>query len=343
MIQKYVATLAVAVVLVTYAVSSLAFATRSHVPSGSVVDETLHLEFVIEADSSHTFEISPGMAQFLDNRVSFFTDGPARIVSASVEVTPKDVSWTEGRTTITSSGAALAATLRWDTPADSANGAYSRIYLNFPAMPQLDGKTPTFHSGGYQKDDRGRYFLREVTTYRSTFLLSLARFVFALSAGLPFSIALHAIFFGFVVKSEKRSRMANLPPQGPGLPRTFYPNPITEWAVWLIILGVCAAGASMFAGFCVHDGFMSSSFVWVIYGILAVGAAIALLAAWSRRKSLLTIRGSPPTGATCCSRTNPAPIAATRHIGSNSNFTTSARNSRSINPSRATPSYATSC
>jgi len=293
MLPKYIATLAVAVVIVTFAASSLTFATRSQVQSGTAVDETLQLEFTVDADSSHTYQISPALAQFLGETIGFYTDGPARVLLAKVEVTPKDVSWTEGRTTITSSGAAVAATLRWDTPADSANGASSRIYLNFPTIPQLDRKMPTFHSGGYQKDGRGRYIVREVTTYRNTLLLSLARFVFALAAGLPFGIALHAIFFGFVVKSERRSRIAQLPPQGPGLPRTFYPNPITEWTVWLIIFGVVAAGASMIAGFCVHDGFMSSSLVWVIYGILATGAAIALFAAWSRRKSLLTIRVEP--------------------------------------------------
>src|SRR5579863_6774575 len=174
MIPKYLATLAIAVALVTFAASSLEFATRSQVLSGTAVDETLKLEFTIDADSNHTYEIKPGIKQFLEDHISFHTDGPVHVVSAKVEVTPKNVSWTENRTTITSTGAAMAAQLRWDTPADSANGAHSNIYLDFPTVPGLEGKTPSFHSGGYQKDDMGRYVIREVTAYRSPFLLSLA-------------------------------------------------------------------------------------------------------------------------------------------------------------------------
>ena len=54
MISKYLATLAVAVFLVTIGASSLQFATRSQVLGGKAVDETLRLEFTIDADSSHT-------------------------------------------------------------------------------------------------------------------------------------------------------------------------------------------------------------------------------------------------------------------------------------------------
>ena len=124
------------------------------------------IEFTIDADSSHTYKISPRIKQFLEEHISFYTEGPARVVSAKVEITPKDVSWTENRSTITSTGAAMAARLQWDTPADSANGAHGNIYINFPEVPGLEGKAPDFHSGGYQKDDKGRYAVREVTTYR---------------------------------------------------------------------------------------------------------------------------------------------------------------------------------
>ena len=56
MISKYLATLAVAVFLVTIGASSLQFATRSQVLGGKAVDETLRLEFTIDADSSHTYK-----------------------------------------------------------------------------------------------------------------------------------------------------------------------------------------------------------------------------------------------------------------------------------------------
>ena len=290
MLPRYLATLAIAVILVTFAASSLKFVTRSQVLGGTAVDETLQFEFTMDADSSHTYTISPRIAQFLGDHISFQTEGPARVVSAKVEVTPKDVTWTENRSSITSKGAAIAAKLQWDTPADSANGAHSYIYINFPEIPGFAGKTPTFHSGPYQIDDRSRYVVREVTTYRNTSLLSLARFVFALSAGLPFGIVLHSIFWAFVLKGEKRSRIAEWSPQGPGLPRTFYPNPIAEWSIWLLVLGIGAVVPSMMAGFSVADGFMSSSFVWFVYGFLAVGVTAAILAAYFTRKSVLTVR-----------------------------------------------------
>ena len=246
MIPKYLATLALTVCLVTFAASSLQFATRSQVLAGKAVDETLQIEFTIDADSSHTYKISPRIKQFLEDHISFYTEGPARVVSAKVEITPKDVSWTENRSTITSTGAAMAARLQWDTPADSANGAHGNIYLNFPEIPGLEGKVPDFHSGGYQKDNKGRYVIREVTTYRDAFPLSFARFVFALAAGVPFGVLLHTIFWAFVLKGEKRSRLAEFPPQGSGLPRTFYPNPIAEWTLWLLVFGI---GTVM----CQHD------------------------------------------------------------------------------------------
>jgi hypothetical protein len=290
MIAKYVATLAVAIFLATIAASSLQFATRSQVLSGKAVDETLPFEFTIDADSSHTYEINPRMKKFLEDNLSFYTEGPAHVVSATVEVTPKDVSWTRDRTTVTSTGAAMTAHVKWDTPADSANGAHGQIFLNFPEIPGLEGKAPDFHSGGYQKDDKGRYVVREVNTYKNSILLTFARFSFALSAGIPFGVLLHSIFWIFVLKNEKRSRLAALPPQGSELPRTFYPDPIAEWSIWTLLFGIGGFVSSMLASFSVYDGFMSSSFTWVVFGMLASMGAIALVAAYFTGRSAMTVR-----------------------------------------------------
>jgi hypothetical protein len=290
MISKYLVTLAVAVFLASFAASNLEFATRSQVLSGKAVDDTFPFEFTIDADSSHTYEISADMKKFLEANVSFYTEGTAHIVSATVEVTPKNVSWSENRTTITSTGAGMAAHVKWDTPANSANGAYGQIFLKFPEIPGLEGKTPNFHSGGYQTDDKGRYVVREVNTYKNSILLAFARFAFALSVGIPFGVLLHSIFWIFVLKNEKRSRLAELPQQGPELPRTFYPNPIAEWSIWTLLFGIGGFVASMLASFSVSDGFMSSSFAWVIFGMLAVMAAIAALAAYFTGRSAMTVR-----------------------------------------------------
>jgi hypothetical protein len=290
MILKYLSTLALTVCLVTYAASSLQFATRSQVLAGKAVNETSQIEFTIDADSSHTYKISPRIKQFLEDHITFYAEGPARVVSAKVEITPKDVSWTENRATTTSTGAAMAARLQWDTPADSVNGAHGFIYVNFPEIPGLEGKAPDVHSGRYQIDNKGRCVVRELTTYRDAFQLSLARFVFALAAGVPIGVLLHIVYWAFVLKGEKRSRVAEFPPQGSGLPRTFYPNPITEWTNWLIALVIGAVPAGILAAFTVYDGFMSSTFIWVIYIMLAVTVSIALPVAYFTSKSFLTVR-----------------------------------------------------
>src|SRR5579862_5605922 len=124
MIPKYIATLALTVSLVTFAASSLQFATRSHVLAGRTEDEAAQIEFTVDADSDHTYKIDPTIKQFLEDHISFYAESPARVVSTKVIITPKNVSWTENRTTITSTGAAMSVRLQWDTPADSANGAH---------------------------------------------------------------------------------------------------------------------------------------------------------------------------------------------------------------------------
>jgi hypothetical protein len=92
------------------------------------------------------------------------------------------------------------------------------------------------------------------------------------------------------LKGEKRSRVAALPPQGLALPRTFYPDPIAEWSIWLLLFGCGAVTASLMASFAVYDGFMSSSFSSIVYVVLAIGAAIAFTAAYFTGRSLLTVR-----------------------------------------------------
>jgi hypothetical protein len=289
-IAKYIATLAAAVLALALVFSTLRFATRSQELSGKAVDETWKLEFTLDADRDHTYRVSPRLQSALEDGITFVTAGPVRVVSSSVEITPKDVSWTENRTLYTSPGAGLVAHVKWDTPADSANGAHGTIFIHFPEIPGLNGKGPTFHSGGYQRDGQGRYELREVTTYSSGILISLARFLFALAAALPLAIIAHCIFWGFQLKSEKRVRIAALPPQGSGLPRTFYSNPILEWISWTLWIGIAAFIGAIMAVFSVYDGFMSSSMVWFVYIALGVGAVIALTAAYFAGKSALTMR-----------------------------------------------------
>ncbi len=290
MISKYLATLIATVVLATLIASSLKFATSSQVLSGNALNENMKFEFTIAAGGNQYYIIDTDMAQYVQTHVGFTTQGPPHVVSANVQVTPEQVSWTEDRTTHIAPGAAMNVQLAWNTPSDSANGAGGSIFLNFPQIPGLEGKTVTFRSGPFQVDDAGRYVIRQATTYRSAPLVALARFVFALAAGLSFGMLLHTLGWAFVVRGEKRKRLSALPPQGAGLPRTFYPNPITEWVVWLLVFGIGALMGSMLAGFSIADGFMSSSMVHFDYAALGILTAIAFLAAYFAGRRVLTVR-----------------------------------------------------
>jgi predicted membrane protein len=132
--------------------------------------------------------------------------------------------------------------------------------------------------------------LREVTVYRNGTLVSLARFSFALAAGIPVGIVLHCIFWAFQLRSEKKAILAALPQQGSQLPRTFYPDPILEWSAWTLWIGLVAFMASMMAVFAVADGFMSSSMVWFVCGALAVGVVVGFIAVYFARRRALTVR-----------------------------------------------------
>jgi hypothetical protein len=289
-VLRYLLSLALTVVVVTSLAASMQFAQNSHVLSGKAVDETFNYEFTIDAGDDEYYEINPELVEFLETGIAVYTEGAPHIVTEKTEITPKKVSWSEGRTNYTATGAAMTIHLHWDTPANSANGSRGVIYMGFPEIPDLQGKPITLHSGPYQKDNKGRYAIREVTTYGSPFQLGLARFIFALAAGLPFGILLHTIGWGFVVWSEKRSRLAQLPPRNAGLPQTFYTNPIEEWIVWLFILGLGAAIGSMIAGFSIIDGFMGSGLGLFIYCTLGIGVVLAALRTWYVSKSVLTLR-----------------------------------------------------
>lgn len=282
MIPKYIVTLALTVCLVTCAVSWLLVVTGTTVLAGKAVDETLNLRFTVDDANGYSYAINPSYKQFLEEHISFYTEGAARVVSAKVEITPKVVTWTKPGSTITKAGAVMSARFRWDTPADSADGAYGKIYLHFPEVPGLEGKVFNFHSDEYQVDGKGRCLLREVTTCRSAFTLFQGTFVPALAAGLPLGVLLHTIYWAFVLKGEKRSRLAERPPQGDGFPQTFYSNPITEWIVWLLIIGCGALVACVMV--------VSSDTLWTAFSWTMPFLAGAPLAAYFTAQNALTVR-----------------------------------------------------
>jgi hypothetical protein len=293
MIPRYLLTLATTVFVVTLVFASLPFATSSQVLSGQVLNESPRFEFTIDADSTHTYKIDPELAQFLQTNIAIHTDGPPQVMAANLEVTARQVSWTENRQTITAPGAALSVQLRWDTPAGTANGSHGDIYMTFPEIPGLEGKKIDMRSGPYQLESGSHYVVREVTTYQNNSLLSLARIVFAFVAGIPFGILLHTLARVFVMRREKRRRISGFPPQSSGLPQTFYPDPVAEWTAWLFALGIGGATTSLIAGFSVFGGFMSSSFMVFVYSAIGITATAAILITYIVSRRALTVRVEP--------------------------------------------------
>jgi len=162
MIPKYLAALAVAVLLVSILCTRLSFDSHSQVLSGTAVEETWPFEFTLQVDSMHTDKISPEIQAAVEKGIVFVAQGPVHIVSASVDVAPQDVISKVGYESITASGAGGYAHVKWEVPADSASGAHGDIRMVFPALPGL-GK-PNVRMGVYStQDEQGRWILREVT------------------------------------------------------------------------------------------------------------------------------------------------------------------------------------
>src|SRR5208282_1057753 len=97
MIPKYITTLAVVVIFVSLAATQLRFASRSQVRSGATIEETWNLDFTLDAGSNQYYRISPALQRRLESDVNFTTEGPVHVDSATVQITPKDVSWSESR------------------------------------------------------------------------------------------------------------------------------------------------------------------------------------------------------------------------------------------------------
>jgi hypothetical protein len=296
MVLKYIATLAVTVVAATLAATSLKFVTSSQVLSGNGLNENLQFEFTIQADGSeHYYVIDAAMAQFLQSQIRFVTQGPPHVVATNVQITPKQVSCSTGQFAGTEPCATLNVQLQWDTPTDSANGAHGSIFLDFPQIPEIPATAVTLLSGPNDPVSARRDVVRQVTAYRSASLVALARFVFALTVGLPLGILLHTLCWTFVLRGEKRKRLSALQPQGAGLPRTFYPNPVIEWVAWLTVLGLGAFTGCIIlvAGSPITSGFMSSIPMDFLCIDLAITTAMAPLVTYFIGKYVLTVRVEP--------------------------------------------------
>jgi len=91
-----------------------------------------------------------------------------------------------------------------------------------------------------------------------------------------------------VLRRERASRIAALPPQGTGLPRTFHPDPIAEWVEGQRVLIVFAVVAAL--GAYASTRLMSFDRASGALALMAAGAAAAAAYARWRHVRVLTVR-----------------------------------------------------
>ena len=132
------------------------------------------------------------------------------------------------------------------------------VYLDFLLIPDLVPYTASFHFGSYDKNSAGYYVVREVAAYPSALDAAVARFAFALAAGLPLGILLHTICWASVVEREKRDRIAAFPAQGAVCPRPFIPTQLRSGACGCSCSALAVFFLACLAGSSIIDGFMTS-------------------------------------------------------------------------------------
>lgn len=291
MLLRYLNSFFPILVVLTAICSALPIATRSHVPAGTVIEETWRSEITLDTSDRRHYRVDDEIKEDLEKGVMFVGTGSVRVTSSKVEITAKQVSWDDHDETITAPGAVMVSHVKWEAPAGSANGAVGDIRVAFPKIRGIPSYTPNFRSGGGQKTGDGQWIFREVTTYRSHLSLLLGRFFFALYAGLPMAIAVHSLWWLWVLRGEKRLRLAALAqPDGEALPRMFYPSPTAEWLAWTLVLLIFGGLGCMLVGFAMHDGFLSSVMQWVIIIFQAAGVFVGLLTVLIVRANVLTVR-----------------------------------------------------
>jgi hypothetical protein len=114
----------------------------------------------------------------------------------------------------------------------------------------------------------------------------------ALTLALPAGILLHALaWYHRVLRRERAARIAALPADEAGHPRSFHPDPIAAWLAGQRALCLCAALAvavvwapGYFAGLVLYGPLLTA------YILVATGAAWAAYAADWTAQVLVTIR-----------------------------------------------------
>jgi hypothetical protein len=291
-VPKYVSSFVPALLLVCAGLSTLSFATRAQVRAGTEVHETWTQEFTLAAPTTRNYiPVKDEVKADLDKGLTFVGSGVVQVRSATVQITPKTVSWSRNKTSYRAPGARMVADVTWATPADARDGDRGDVRIRFPKLRGIPSYTYGLHSGGYQRTADGRTVFRETTAHRSDAAVALARMLYVLSVGLPMTILLHSLWWGWRLRREKKARLAELQPPDPqALPRVFYPNPIAEWTAWTLALCIFGGIGSLLGCIAIFETFLYTSMDRALLVIEAVGFVIASIVALIVRASLVTVR-----------------------------------------------------
>ena len=294
MIVKYLCSFLVVLVAVSAVCSTLSVITRTCLPAGATMEEVWTSDFTLApqgGEAGKYYFVDGRFAQALQQGITFVGSGPIHILSSTVEVKPKVVTWKDDRKIYSASGGEMVAQVKWEMMAAAADGARGDIHVEFPALGLSPAGVPAFQSHAFQNKGEGRWTTREATAYQTPWALHLGRFLSALGISVPMAILLHSIGWAFVLKKEKRIRLEKLALPPPGtLPRIYYPNPIAEWIIWTFLVSAFAAIGTLFAGMAISNGYLSLDIRWAILVLQGIGVVVGLIVAISVWVGVVTVR-----------------------------------------------------
>jgi hypothetical protein len=208
-----------------------------------------------------------------------------RVLSATIDITPKEVSWSEGKKkSRRAPGAELVAVVKWQAGADGTGGSKGQVHVKMP------GFSPKFRSGdGYYTN--GQWAFRDATVYGSPVTLSLGRLAYAFYFALPLAVLVQSIWWLFKFPRIRRAQAAaDIPPPETPLPRTFSPNPVAEWQMWSGVMMAFAGIATMLVAVSAFVGGLTGVMGVIGFCVLAGGTLIALLCVRAARARVVTVR-----------------------------------------------------
>lgn len=290
MLRRYFLSLLIVTVVMSAVASMFSFVTRSQVRGGATVEETWTNDFTLHQIGDKYYQVDADIKADLEKGVAFVGAGAIRVLSTTVEVSAKEVSWTSNKTEYKAPGGSIVSHVKWEAPADAADGASGTIHVEFPKIRGVPSYDLNFHSGSYQKTGN-EWVFREVTVHQGAISLALGRLVFGMSLGLPLAFLFQSGWWLLYLRREKKARLAALAPTtSDTLPRTFHPDPVAEWNVWCIMMLIFGGIGTLIGGIAISSGFLSTIIAWVIIGMVGLGALIGLLVVWLVRRTIVTLK-----------------------------------------------------